>query len=128
MTDKAAVARAFLSSLEARDWDAWEALMTPEVVYEMPQTRERIRGRAGYRQFNVTYPGEWHLTPKVVIGDADRAVAWFTWTLDDDSGSDSGDAQAFFEFDADGLITQVTDFWPESYDPPPRKDGPLEPW
>ena len=126
MTDTAAVARAFLSSLEARDWDAWEALMTPEVVYEMPQTRERIRGRSAYRQFNVTYPGEWHLSPKVVIGDADRAVAWFTWTLDDDSGSDSGDAQVFFEFDADGLITQVTDFWPEPYDPPARTDGPLE--
>ncbi len=46
--------------------------------------------------------------------------------LDDDSGSDSGDAQVFFEFDAEGLITQVTDFWPEPYDPPARTDGPLE--
>lgn len=128
MTDTAAVARTFLSSLEARDWDAWEALMTPEVVYEMPQTRERIRGRAAYRQFNVTYPGEWHLTPKVVIGDAGRAVVWFTWTLDDDSGSDSGDAQVFLEFDGDGLITRVTDFWPEPYDPPARAVGSVERW
>lgn len=120
MTDTAVLARRFLTTLEARDWDAWEALLTPDVVYEMPQTRERISGRSAYRQFNVTYPGEWHLMPKVVIGDADRAVVWFGWTLD---ASESGDAQVFLEFGDDGLITSVTDFWPEPYDPPPRPEG-----
>jgi hypothetical protein len=96
--------------------------MTADVVYEMPQTRERIRGRAAYRQFNESYPGEWHFTPKVVIGDDSRAVGWFAWRL----GDDSGDAQVFLDFDADGLVTRVTDFWPEPYDPPERVGGPLE--
>ena len=122
MTDTAALARRFLATLEGRDWDAWEALMSQDVVYEMPQTRERIRGRAAYREFNAAYPGEWHLQPKVVIGDASRAVAWFDWRL----GDASGDAQVFLEFDDDGLITSVTDFWPEPYDPPERTGGPLE--
>jgi ketosteroid isomerase-like protein len=120
----AELARHFLATLEARDWDAWEDLLSPEVVYEMPQTHERIRGRAAYREFNVTYPGEWHLTPKVVIGDPDRAVVWFTWT----HGDHAGDAQVFLEFGGDGLITQVTDFWPEPYEPPERPPGLVERW
>jgi len=124
MTDTAATARTFLATLERREWNAWEALLSPDVVYEMPQTRERIRGRAAYREFNQTYPGEWHLDPKVVIGDDSRAVAWFGFRL----GDESGDAQAFFEFDADGLITKVTDFWPEPYDPPERAVGSVERW
>ena len=123
MTDTAVLARRFLDTLEARDWDAWEALLSSDVVYEMPQTGERISGRAAYRQFNVAYPGEWHLIPKVVIGDADRAVVWFSWTLD---ASKPGDAQVFLEFDDDGLIISVTDFWPEPYDPPPRPEGLVE--
>ena len=64
MTDTAALARAFVTTLEARDWDAWEALMSPDVVYEIPQSRERIRGRAAYREFNETFPGDWHLSPR----------------------------------------------------------------
>jgi ketosteroid isomerase-like protein len=52
MPDTAALARAFLATLEARDWDAWEALMREDVVYDLPQTREHVRGRAAYREFN----------------------------------------------------------------------------
>ena len=33
----------FIATLEARDWDGWVATMTPDVVYELPQSRERIR-------------------------------------------------------------------------------------
>ena len=124
MTDTAALARAFVTTLEARDWDAWEALMSPDVVYEIPQSRERIRGRAAYREFNETFPGDWHLEPKVVIGDAERAVVWFGWRV----GEEAADAQVFLDFGADGLITKVTDFWPEPYDPPERATDVLERW
>jgi hypothetical protein len=34
----------------------------------------------------------------------------------------------FLEFDADGLITRVTDFWPEPYEPPERPAGLVERW
>ena len=47
---------------------------------------------------------------------------WFEWSVD----GPTADAQVFFEFDAAGLITKVTDFWPEPYDPPDRTVGPLE--
>jgi ketosteroid isomerase-like protein len=128
MTDTAEVARRFLDTLESRAWADWEALMSEAVVYELPQTRERIHGRAAYRTFNETYPGEWHLSPKVVIGDDHRAVVWFGWTLQEEGNDEGGDAQAFFEFDEAGLIVKVTDFWPEPYDPPARSDGLLQRW
>jgi ketosteroid isomerase-like protein len=128
MTDAAAVARRFLVTLEARDWDAWSALLSPDVVYEMPQTRERIRGRRAYLEFNKTYPGDWHLEPKVVVGDESGASVWFGWRLSGEHGEEAGDAQVFLEFGADGLITRVTDFWPEPYEPPERVGGPLERW
>lgn len=115
MADNSALGRRYLELLEARDWEAWAALLDDGVVYDMPQTRELISGRAAFLEFNQTYPGEWHLTPKVVIADAERAVVWFDWRM----GDESGESQTFLEIDA-GRITRVTDFWPEAYEPPER--------
>jgi hypothetical protein len=82
------------------------------VIYEIPQSRERIRGRDRYLRFNQEYPGDWHLRPKIVIADERHGVAWFEWRLNDRTD----DAMAFFEFSGE-LITRVTDFWPEPYGP-----------
>ena len=113
----------FITSLEARDWDAWAGLLDPAVVYEIPQSRERIRGRERYQRFNRDYPGDWHLRPKVIIADERHGVAWFEWRLD----GRTDDGMAFFEF-ADGLITRVTDFWPEPYEPPVGRAHLVERW
>lgn len=113
----------FISSLEARDWENWAALLHPDVVYEIPQTRERIRGRERYLQFNQEFPGDWHLQPKLVIADEGHGVVWFEWRL----GGDVDDAMAFFDF-SDGLITRITDFWPERYEPPAGREDLVERW
>ncbi len=118
------VVRRFLETLEARDWDAWSALLHPDVVYEIPQSRERIRGRDRYLQFNREFPGDWHLRPKRVIGEDTHGVCWFSWTLD---GSEEDDAMAFFTVE-DGLVVEVVDFWPERYDPPSGRDHLVERW
>ena len=117
------LAERFIATLEARDWDAWVALLHPAVVYEIPQSRERIRGRDRYLRFNQEYPGDWHLRPKVTIADDRHGVVWFEWSLDDQTDN----AMAFFEF-ADGLITRVTDFWPEPYEPPSGREHLVERW
>jgi ketosteroid isomerase-like protein len=117
------LAERFIASLEARDWDAWAALLHPAVVYEIPQSRERIRGRDRYLRFNQEYPGDWHLRPKVTIADERHGVVWFEWLLD----GRADDGVAFFGF-ADGLITSVTDFWPEPYEPPPGREHLVERW
>jgi len=114
----------FIETLEARDWEAWAALLHPDVVYEIPQSRERIRGRDRYLQFNQEYPGDWHLRLKVSIADALNGVAWFGWEVE---GSELADGIAFFTF-SEGLITSITDFWPESYDPPPGREHLVERW
>jgi SnoaL-like protein len=118
-----AIVERFITTLDARDWQSWAALLAPDVVYEIPQTRERIRGRERYLQFNQEYPGDWHLRPKVIIADESHGVVWFEWRLSDSID----DAMAFFEF-GDGLITRITDFWPERYEPPPGREHLVERW
>lgn len=112
---------AFAEALEHRDWDAFTAVLSPDVVYELPQTRERIRGRERYMQFNTEYPGDWHVEPQLVIGDDHDGCLLFRWTLDDQSML----AVALFEIDGDRIV-KVTDFWPEPYDPPAGREHLVE--
>ena len=114
----------FIESLERRDWETWSSLLDRDVVYEIPQTRERIRGRDQYLRFNREFPGDWHLALRVAIADEENGVAWFVWEVDD---AEPVDAMAFFTF-SDGLITSVTDFWPEPYDPPSGREHLVERW
>ena len=116
-----ALVYAFAEAMEHRDWDAFTAVLSPDVVYELPQTRERIRGRERYVQFNAEYPGDWHVEPQLVIGDDHDGCLLFRWTLDDDSML----AVAFFEIDGDRIV-KVTDFWPEPYEPPAGREHLVE--
>lgn len=123
MDDTKRLIATFLDSLERRDWPGFEAILDHEVVYEMPQSRERIRGRQGYVQFNRDYPGDWHLSPHRIIAEDDAGVAWFSWTLD----GETGDGIAFFSV-VEGRITSVTDFWPEPFEPRPGREHLVERW
>lgn len=123
MTDAKSLVIAFAERMERRDWPAFGELLHPDVVYEIPQTRERIRGRDRYVTFNAESPGDWHIEPQVVLGDDDHGSLLFLWTLDGESSL----AIAFFEV-ADGLVTKVTDFWPEPYEPPPGREHLVERW
>jgi hypothetical protein len=40
------VVAAYWAAAEARDWDAFRSLLADGVVYEGPQARERVSGRA----------------------------------------------------------------------------------
>lgn len=124
MTDTRSLVTGFIETLEGRDRKAWSALLHPDVVYEIPQTRERIRGRDRYHRFNREFPGDWRLRVKVAIADEENGVAWFIWELGD---ADPADAMVFFTF-ADGLITSVTDFWPEPYESLPGREHLVERW
>jgi len=121
------LAERFVASLEARDWDGWVATMQPDVVYEVPQTRERIRGRDRYLQFNREFPGDWHLSPAVTVADDDHAVVVFRWRVGDAVEQEEQEAIVVFGF-RDGLIATVTDFWPDPYEPPPGREHLTERW
>jgi len=121
-TAKALVA-AFADTLERRDWQAFAELLDADVVYEIPQTRERIRGRDRYVTFNAEFPGDWHIEPVLLLEDDHDASMLFRWTLDGESAL----AIAYFVVE-DGRITKITDFWPDPYEPPPGREHLTERW
>jgi ketosteroid isomerase-like protein len=118
------IASDYVDSLERRDWPRLTSLLAEDVVYEMPQTRERIRGRTAFLQFNVEYPGDWHLRVRRLVADGGFAALWLDVRVD----AERLDACVWLEVSADGLVTRVTDYWPEPYEPPPGRDHLVERW
>ena len=105
----------YWAAVEARDWGALGALLAEDVVYEVPQTRERVVGRDAYVRFNAEgFPGDWHLTVQRIVSQDRAAVSMIEF-------SDAGTSQpglCFFDLDDDGKIAQITDFWPDPYELP----------
>jgi hypothetical protein len=101
---------AYWAAAEARDWDAFGSLLAADVVYEAPQTRERVRGRAAYLRFNREgFPGQWHLTVQRIVAEPRHAVSWIQMS---EPGS-TYPGLCFFDIDDEGRIARITDFWPE---------------
>jgi hypothetical protein len=99
-----------------RDWDAFAGLLADDVVYEGPQTRERVRGPGDYVRFNVEgFPGPWHLEVVRVVGEGRHAASWIDFTNADGT---TQPGLCFFEFTRDGKISRITDFWPDPHDLP----------
>ncbi|MDI6101537.1 nuclear transport factor 2 family protein [Actinoplanes sp. NEAU-A12] len=118
------IATAYVDALEERDWDRLATLLAEDVVYEMPQTRERIRGRDTYVRFNVEYPGDWHLRVRRVVADGRHAAL----RLDVRVGDDGQDACVWLEVGDQGRIARITDYWPEAYEPPAGREHLVERW
>jgi len=111
----------FYAALEARDWDAVAAHLDADVQYDVPQTKERIRGREAYMRFNLEYPGDWHLELLAVHEDDSGGAAEVAFRL----GGDEMVNVAFFRL-VDGRIARIHDYWPEPYDPPPGREHLVE--
>lgn len=45
-----------------------------------------------------------------------------------DVGDKSQDALVWLELTSDGLISKITDYWPEPYDAPPGRKHPTQRW
>ena len=105
----------FWRTANAGDWEPFAALLHPELIYLVPQTRERVRGRDGFVDLFRTWPGPWRAELQQVIADDAQAVSTITFHVDGEEST----GISFFAFDA-GLISRITDHWPAPYDPPPR--------
>ena len=121
-TDAAAVIEAYWAAANARDWDTFAALLAEDVTYDVPQTGERVRGRAAYVRFNMEYPGDWHAGIERIVGQGTSGVSWTTFVIDDERMT----GLCFFELDREGRIATIADFWPEPYDPPPGREHLVE--
>jgi hypothetical protein len=118
MSDAREVVAAYWAAAEARDWAAFGDLVADDVLYEAPQTRERVRGRAAYLRFNSEgFPGEWHLTVQRIVGQGRQGASWIQMA----EGDDRYPGLCFFDLGDDGLIARITDFWPEPYQPPANR-------
>nr|WP_225853670.1 nuclear transport factor 2 family protein [Micromonospora sp. AMSO31t] len=117
-------AQDYVDRLERRDWPGLAGLLADDVTYEMPQTRERIRGREAFLRFNIEYPGDWHLRVRRLVADGGSAALW----LDVRVGDERQDACVWLEVSEGGLISRVIDHWPEPYDPPPGREHLVERW
>ena len=114
MSAHAATIERFWATTEARDWDGLAEVLAPEMVYEMEQTRERVRGRDAFLRFFDDYPGDWHLTVRRVVADDEGGVSVVDFTV----GDEPMVGITFFTFGGDGRVTRVEDVWPEPYEPP----------
>jgi hypothetical protein len=115
ITDTHEVVAAYWAAAEARDWEAFGALLADDVIYRGPQTREQVRGRDAYIRFNVEgFTYDWHLTVQRIVGEGQRAASWIEFTGPE--GTQPG--LCFFELADDGKIALITDFWPDPYELP----------
>ncbi len=81
MTDAHAVVASYWAAADARDWQSFGGLLADDVVYEGPQTRERVRARDAYVRFNVEgFPGEWHIAVKRIVAEGPYAASWIDFT------------------------------------------------
>lgn len=111
--------RRYWQTADSRDWDAFAKLLSDDVSYRLPQTGEQITGKSRCLRFNIEFPGDWRIDIERVLADGNGAASWITARV----GSDIQNAVTFFRFDGSGLISDITDFWPEPYDRPARPEG-----
>jgi hypothetical protein len=105
----------YWATAEARDWGAFGALLADDVVYEAPQTRERVSGRDAYVRFNAEgFPGDWHLAVQRIVSQDHAAMSMIEFS----EGETSQLGLCFFDLDEGGRIVRITDFWPDPYEPP----------
>ncbi|MHC3819032.1 MULTISPECIES: nuclear transport factor 2 family protein [unclassified Streptomyces] len=122
--DPRATVESYWSAADRRDWDTFATTLTDDVLYDLPQTRERIRGKERYLSFNRDYPGDRRVRVERIVADRDgpQVAVRTLFTADDQELH----AVHFFTFDAQGLISEITDFWPEPYEPPAGREHLVE--
>lgn len=109
------LARRFWASANAGDWAAFADLLSPDLVYEVPQTRERIVGRALFVEFFRSWPEAWRVDLRRCFGEDEQAVAEIDFITERETVT----GLAFFEL-RQGRIAHITDYWPSDYEPPQR--------
>ena len=113
------IVRAYWIAANDRDWNAFAELLADGVVYEGPQTRERVRGASNYLRFNIEgFPGDWHLRIIRIVGQDRHAASWIDFTNADGT---SQPGICFFELNDQDKITRITDFWPDPYELPAQR-------
>ena len=75
------VIASFYQAINARDWDQFERCVHTDYVWDMPQSGERVRGRANNLEMNKSYPGLPSVATRRITGSEDRWVTTPNWTV-----------------------------------------------
>ena len=91
------------------------ALRRPDFVMEMPQSRERIRGRDALRTMQEAFPVP---APTVTLRKVTGGRQVWVAEADIDYGGDRSQAVIILELDGQGLIARETRYYPQPFEAP----------
>lgn len=106
--------RTHLEAANRNDFDTMDELLTEEYTLELPQSGERIKGKAKIRDLHVNYPAKVHFVTRRVVGQGDLAVWEGTISYNDGPPMNR---VAIFEF-RNGKIARETDYFGEAFPAP----------
>lgn len=105
---------ALVAAINRGDRDALSLVFTDDVVFEWPQSGERIRGEANRREIYSRFPSLPKITPTRLTGRGDL------WVLE--AALDYGDGdpyQCIFVFETrDGRIAKEIAYWAKPFPAP----------
>ena len=123
MNDREPLIRTFWQAFDAADFDAAAKLMIPDAVVTWPCTGEVFNGRDNFIAVQKHYPGRWRIAVERIVVAAEVVVSVIRVTPE---GGDkpSFHATSFFDFDHEGRIAAIMEYWATDEDPPEwRKAG-----
>jgi ketosteroid isomerase-like protein len=116
--ERTAIVKRFWELMEARDWSAARALLSPDFVAEWPQSSERFPSADAFMAMNQAHPApNWHISSLSVQMTEHDVVAEVLVT--NDEGADV--AIGFYEVQG-GLMTRAREYWV------PKQIQPTPPW
>ena len=118
------VVREFWRLMATNDFPSVAAVLAQDFVLEWPQTRERIRGSERFARMNQEYPahGRWRFDINRLVGGDSEVVSDVTVS----DGVRTDRAITFFSV-AQGKVTRIVEFWPETSSPAPDRAHLAEP-
>jgi ketosteroid isomerase-like protein len=121
----------FYKGLNDQDWDEVDRCCHEDVVWQMPQSGERVRGKAKNREMNENYPGLPTVAPRRITGSEDRWITTPSWTVLKVTGSgDQYTAECVVKYPdqsvwhsvdllrfRDGKISEITAYFAPTLEP-----------
>jgi ketosteroid isomerase-like protein len=118
MTTATKIVNEFWRLMATNDFDAVTTTFSDDFVWELPQSKELVRGAKSFAQVNREYPanGTWRFeVHRIVVGD-NEAVSEVSVT----DGVQFARAISFFTIKNE-KINRLREFWPEPYAAPPGR-------
>lgn len=105
------------------DFHAVTSVLSPEVIVEWPQSRERIRGPEQFARLNAEYPttGRWRFALNRLLVSGDEVVTQVSVS----DGTQCAEPISFFTIRA-GKVVRLVEYWPEPFAAPANRSHLVE--